>query len=139
MIKLSAAIKRKVYDCIMLKDNPLGRYGNSTSYDDLNEVDFLKLIWDLPAMPSEDSRFRNAEADAFQHLVNNNDWSLDETLLKRFNLLAGDETYFIKFVEVIVSPDVRYSREDIMSYVEPDGSGLIVPPKTVSNVPPVAE
>ena len=63
---------------------PLGRYGGGMSYEDLNVVDFLKLIWDLPAMRSEDDRFRNAEADAVQHMVNNDDWTLDDALLRRF-------------------------------------------------------
>ncbi|MBP5420320.1 MAG: hypothetical protein J6Y72_10975 [Bacteroidales bacterium] len=43
------------------------------NYEDQNIVDFLKMIWDLPTMPSEDPRFKNAEADAIQHLVNNDD------------------------------------------------------------------
>ena len=41
-------------------------------------------------MPSEDPRFKNAEADARQHLVNNDDWNLTYTFEQRFNLLAGD-------------------------------------------------
>ena len=93
MISLTSEIKRFVYDTIMAQDNPLGRYGNGTSYDDLNVVDFLKLIWDLPTMPSDDPRFRNAEADAYQHMVNNDDWTADEAFLRRFNLLAGDQKF----------------------------------------------
>ena len=91
MIHLTPEIKRAVYDKIMAQEQPLGCYESGASYDDLNVVDFLKLVWDLPAMPSEDERFRNAEADAYQHMVNNDDWSLDEALLKRFNLLAGEQ------------------------------------------------
>lgn len=117
MIQLTQEIKRAVYDNIMAQEQPLGCYGSGMSYDDLNVVDFLKLIWDLPAMPSEDGRFRNAEADAYQHMVNNDDWSLDDALLKRFNLLAGDLKYFVKFVEAIVSPEVRETRENIEKYV----------------------
>lgn len=117
MIHLTAEIKRAVYDCIMAQNNPIGNYGNPMSYEDLNVVDFLKLIWDLPAMPSEDNRYRNAEADAHQHMVNNDDWTLEDALLRRFNLLAGDQKYFIKFVEAIVSPEVRESREEMETYV----------------------
>ncbi|MBR5747476.1 MAG: AAA family ATPase [Prevotella sp.] len=108
----------------MAQQNPLGNYGNGMSYEDLNVVDFLKLIWDLPTMPSQDDRFRNAEADAYQHMVNNNDWTLEEALLRRFNLLAGDQKYFIKFIEAIVSPEVRDSRENIESFVEVINEGL---------------
>ena len=59
MITYTPELKRAIYDCINSMDSPLGRYDNNSSID-LNEVDFLKLIWDLPAMPSEDPRFRNA-------------------------------------------------------------------------------
>lgn len=117
MIQLSPEIRRTVYNAIMTLQNPLGHYGNGMSYEELNVVDFLKLIWDLPAMPSQDGRFRNAEADAYQHMVHNDDWTLEEALLKRFNLLTGDQEYFIKFVEAIVSPEVRDSREDIEKFV----------------------
>ena len=117
MIQIASDIKRRVYDAIMAQENPIGTYGQGQSYDDLNEVDFLKLIWDLPSMASEDGRFRNAEADAFQHMINNDDWTLEEALLRRFNLLAGEQDYFIKFIEAIVSPDVRGTQEEIIRYV----------------------
>ena len=117
MIQLLPEVRRAVYDVIMAQQNPLGHYGKGMSYEDLNVVDFLKLIWDLPTMPSQDDRFRNAEADAYQHMVNNDDWTLEEALLRRFNLLAGDQKYFNKFVEVIVSPEVRESREYIERFV----------------------
>ena len=107
MIQLLPEVRRAVYDVIMAQQNPLGHYGEGMSYEDLNVVDFLKLIWDLPTMPSQDDRFRNAEADAYQHMVNNDDWTLEEALLRRFNLLAGAHKYFNKFVEVIVSSEVR--------------------------------
>ena len=118
MIHFTSDKKRKIYDAIMVQPNPLGRYGGGMSYGDLNVVDFLKLIWDLPAMPSEDTRFRNAEADAYQHMVNNDDWSLEDALLRRFNLLAGEQKFFIKFVEAVVSPEVRGTKEDILVFVE---------------------
>lgn len=124
MIQLSAEIKRGVYDAIMAQQNQLGRYGEGVSYDDLNVVDFLKLIWDLPALPSQDDRFKNAEADAHQHMVNNDDWTLEEALLRRFNLLAGDQKYFVKFVEAIVSPGVRGTRQEIERFVGPVNEAL---------------
>ncbi|MGL5920729.1 MAG: hypothetical protein ACRCZQ_09560, partial [Bacteroidales bacterium] len=116
MIKIAPKVKREIYDYIKEQPNYLGRYSGN-SYEDLNIVDFLKLIWDLPAMPSEDSRFRNAEADAFQHLINNDDWDEDETFLRRFNLLAGEQEYFIKFIEAVVLPTVREDKNDILAYV----------------------
>lgn len=116
MIEITPKVKREIYDYIKKQPNYLGKY-SGRSYEDLNIVDFLKLIWDLPAMPSEDSRFKNAEADAFQHLINNADWDEDETFLIRFNLLAGEQEYFIKFIEAIVSPTVRGDKDAIFAYV----------------------
>jgi ATPase components of ABC transporters with duplicated ATPase domains len=117
-MNLTSEIKRQIYDYIIGQPNYLGLYGVGNSYDNLNIVDFLKLIWDLPAMPSRDPRFKNAEADAYQHLINNNDWDDDETYLIRFNLLAGKEKFFVKFIEVIVSPAVRGTKEEIVTYVQ---------------------
>lgn len=123
-IILSSEQKRAIYNSVMSMESPLGRYSSGDVYDNLNVVDFLKLIWDLPTMPSEDDRFRNAEADAHQHMLNNDDWTLDDALLRRFNLLAGDQKYFEKFVEVIVSPEVRTSKDDIEHYVSAVNSAL---------------
>ena len=116
-IKISAETRRSIFDKIMSHADFLGVFQGG-NYEDQNIVDFLKMIWDLPAMPSEDPRFKNAEADARQHLINNDDWDLTYTFEHRFNLLAGDTKHFIKFVEACVSPFVRVSSEEIMQYVE---------------------
>ena len=116
-IKISAETRRSIFDKIMSHVDFLGVFQGG-NYEDQNIVDFLKMIWDLPAMPSEDPRFKNAEADARQHLINNDDWDLTYTFEHRFNLLAGDTKHFIKFVEACVSPFVRSSSEEIMQYVE---------------------
>jgi hypothetical protein len=42
----------------------------------LDMMSFLKRVWDLSQMLSTDSRFSNAEGDIWQHIVNNDDWSL---------------------------------------------------------------
>ena len=68
-------------------------------------------------MESEDSRFRNAEGDAIQHLINNDDWDTNYVFETRFKLFDGDQLYFIKFVELVVSPMVRESRDEIEKYV----------------------
>lgn len=117
IIKISAETRRSIYNMIMSHADFMGVFQGG-NYEDQNIVDFLKMIWDLPAMPSVDPRFKNAEADAIQHLVNNDDWDLTYTFERRFNLLAGDIKYFIKFVEVCVSPFVRSSSDEIMQYVK---------------------
>lgn len=115
-IHINGEIRRDVYNTIMSHENFLGVFQGG-NYEEQNIVDFLKMIWDLPAMPSEDQRFKNAEADARQHLLNNDDWNLEYTFEQRFNLLAGEDKFFIKFVEICVSPFVRDSVEDIEAFV----------------------
>lgn len=43
----------------------------------LDEVEFLKRIFDLDALESYDPRFSTAEGDIFQHRFNNLDWDDD--------------------------------------------------------------
>lgn len=58
MIKLSQEVKRAVFNKIVSIGNFYGKYADGTyANDDLNVVNFLKQIWDLPAMKSEDPRF----------------------------------------------------------------------------------
>lgn len=119
MITLNPLVRRAVYDKIVSMGNFYGKYADGTyNNDDLNVVNFLKQIWDLPAMRSEDPRFRNAEADATQHLINNDDWDTSYVFERRFNLLAGDQIYFVKFIELVVSPMVRVDRAEMEEYVD---------------------
>lgn len=115
-IQISAETRRAIFDKILSHADFMGVFKGG-NYEDQNIVDFLKMIWDLPTMPSEDPRFKNAEADAIQHLVNNDDWDLTYTFEQRFNLLAGDVGYFVKFVEACVSPFVRSNADEIKQYV----------------------
>ena len=78
---------------------------------------FLNKIWDLRQMKSQDSRFKDAYEDARQHIINNNDWTMEFLFIERFKILNGDEKYFILFMEAIVSPTVRKNKEEILQYV----------------------
>ena len=100
-IKISTETRRSIFNKIMSHADFMGVFQGG-NYEDQNIVDFLKMIWDLPAMPSEDPRFKNAEADARQHLVNNDDWNLTYTFEQR---------------EACVSPFVRANADEIMQYV----------------------
>lgn len=40
-------------------------------YGRLDEIPFLKRIYNLSQLPSNDSRFANAEGDIWQHTMNN--------------------------------------------------------------------
>ncbi|GAA3773132.1 hypothetical protein GCM10022423_29490 [Flavobacterium ginsengiterrae] len=105
--------------------------GVYTDFDGI--ITFLNKIWPLQEMPSQDERYINAMEDAKQHLINNEDWSLEYTFLNRFGLVDGDNSYYNKFLETVVSPDVRPSKEGIQLYahlinkhVEKSGSRMAI-------------
>ena len=76
-------------------------------YGRLEEIDFLKRLYDLERMPSFDSRFVNAEQDIWQHTVNNDDypycWVFED---KRFNLQDGSDEVYLKFLCEVFHPAV---------------------------------
>lgn len=69
-------------------------------------IEFLEMIWELRTMPSDDNRFSTAYEDAWQHLVNNDDWSYEYTFLDRFSSCYKDEDAFNKFVSFSVHPSL---------------------------------
>jgi HEPN domain-containing protein len=86
----------------------------------LEEVEFLQRLYDLEALPSTDSRFKNAAADIWQHRVNNPtdwppDWIYDDA---RFNLLEGPADLFLRFLCQVVHPVVRPDRNEALQLVQ---------------------
>ncbi len=77
-------------------------------YGKLSEIDFLKCIYDLKALPSYDNRFENAEGDIWQHTINNDDyengWIFEDD---RFELLNGEDEVLLKFLCSVFHPAVR--------------------------------
>lgn len=77
----------------------------------LEEMDFLKRIYDLRNMPSDDSRFENAEQDIWQHTVNNDDypycWVFED---ERFGLQDGEDEIYLKFLCEVFHPTVRFEK-----------------------------
>lgn len=77
-------------------------------YGRLSELDFLKRIYDLKALPSYDSRFDNAEGDIWQHTINNDDyengWIFED---ERLGLLNGEDEVLLKFLCSVFHPAVR--------------------------------
>src|SRR5687768_14906017 len=74
---------------------------------DLDEVEFLRRLYDLNALPTTDNRFDDAEADIIQHRVANLDWD-DGWVFSddRFELRAGSDKVFLNFLAETVHPDV---------------------------------
>lgn len=78
----------------------------------LEEIDFLKRLYNLKEMPSYDSRFLNAESDIRQHtLVNSDDypdgWIFDDD---RFQLSTVSDEIYLSFLCEIFHPAVRLER-----------------------------
>jgi AbiJ N-terminal domain 3/Abortive infection C-terminus len=98
--KISEITRRDIFDLVSLeKINIYGR---------LEEIEFLSRIWDMEAMPSTDSRFKDALGDIRQHTVNNYDWDPDWVFSdSRFDLMRGDDETFLRFLCESIHPVVR--------------------------------
>jgi hypothetical protein len=79
----------------------------------LGDVDFLARLYSLDALPSYDSRYKNAAGDIYQHRVNNfdwdDDWVYDDT---RFGLASGSDDVFLRFLCETVHPVVRPDKDE---------------------------
>lgn len=95
--------------------NALGSiWGQSGTIDN---VQFLNRIWDLRLMSSSDPRFKTAAEDAKKHLIDNDDWDDDYVFLDRFKLLDCSEEEFLKFLNVVISSEVRGDENEIERYI----------------------
>jgi len=85
----------------------------------LREDDFLSRLYDLNALPSDDSRFQTAAGDIWQHRVNNRDWENDWVFYdRRFNLLQGADEDFLRFLCETVHPAVRPNSQQALELVD---------------------
>lgn len=85
----------------------------------LDEIVFLRRIWDLKSLPSGDPRFPDAEGDIWQHTVNNEDWESDWLYGdSRFDLLNCPSDTFLKFLSESVHPVVRPDQEQVRRVVD---------------------
>jgi len=114
IIKLTKEQRLTIYKTIISIGNiwGLGEPGG------LNPVQFLDRIWNLRLMSSSDPRYNTAAEDAKKHLIDNDDWDNDYVFLDRFKLLDCSEEEFLKFLNVVISPDVRTDEEEIERYVQ---------------------
>ncbi|GGJ69650.1 hypothetical protein GCM10010121_095440 [Streptomyces brasiliensis] len=79
-----------------------------TWYGDLDEITFLRRLYDLESLPSEDSRFDNAEEDIFKHRYTNEDWDEDWIFTDaRFGLRDGTDEILLRFLAEMLHPEVR--------------------------------
>lgn len=110
MLELSKKLKLDILKALITEKELFGTPDSAE-----NIIKFLDEMLNLKALPSEDIRFKNAYEDAYQHLVNNYDWDYEYVLTERFNIIDNTET-FIEFLNKIIHPNIRNSKDEVMKY-----------------------
>lgn len=83
------------------------------------EPDFLARLFDLNKMPSEDSRFKNAYADIYQHRVMNEDWDSDWVFYdSRFDLKNCEDEAFLNFLCQMLHPVIRTDINEVKQLLD---------------------
>ena len=79
----------------------------------------------MTELPSNDDRYPNFAGDFHQHRINNIDWSEDWILDdKRVNLIGCDERRFIKFIELLINPDLQSDPQILATLADRIGRSL---------------
>lgn len=94
--KITEVTRRNIIDALLLDKEPF--------YGRLDLVGFLRRVWPLKDMPSTDYRFENAEGDIWQHMVRNEDWTNEDLLYSKLDVLDMPDERFAKFLEECVHP-----------------------------------
>ncbi|HVY31271.1 MAG TPA: hypothetical protein VHB79_32165 [Polyangiaceae bacterium] len=95
----------------------------------LDLVDFLKKLWPIDAMQSQESRYRTLGEELFQHTVRNDDWSTND-VLDRLEVPTISDEAFGELLALLVHPTVRQGEEQqtwldlINKHVQVDGFRL---------------
>jgi AbiJ N-terminal domain 3/TIR domain len=97
--KITEFTRTDIVDALLLdKEQPF--------HGKLDLIPFLKRVWPLESMPSEDSRFKNAEGDIWQHMVNNFDYDESTLLYQRLRINEVPDRQFGRFIEACMHPVV---------------------------------
>ena len=100
--------RRDIVDMLVLRDAPFhGR---------LDYMGFLKRVWPLDEMPSEDRRFKTATYDIATHM-GFGDWDDSHLLLVRLNLAGGPDYEFLRFLEAVVHPLVLSDETEALTLI----------------------
>lgn len=111
MNKITEVTRRAIFDYLSV--GPCSWHGR------LDEVEFLRRVFDLKSLPSTDGRFEDAAGDIWQHRINNpGDWQDDWVFYdSRFDLLHGSDESFLRFICETVHPVVRLYQKDVADLV----------------------
>lgn len=122
---ITEVTRRRLFDAL--------RSGGASWSGSLDEVTFLRRLYDLDRLTSHDPRFATAEGDIVQHRYNNpedweNDWVFSDD---RFGLADGADEALLRFLAEMIHPAVRTDAgevEQLLSLVNdvlaPDGYEL---------------
>ena len=129
MKNITEVTKRDIIDLLVNGKKAVEGEYYLPRYGRLDEISFLKRIYNLSSMPSTDRRFNNAEGDIIQHTCNNDDWPNDWVFYdERFNLFHGEDESFLKFICENFHPAVRVENgpwreflDDINTLLQQDG------------------
>jgi ABC-type multidrug transport system ATPase subunit len=113
---LTLEYKKKIYSYLI---KPHYYYMNQDGFAVINKV------WNLREMESTDARYKDAYGDFRQHIINNEDWELDDIFINRLNLLSGPEAQFIHFVESFIDPEIRKDIRFIEEHVQLINEALV--------------
>lgn len=109
--KITEFTRTDIVDALLLdKEHPF--------HGSLDIISFLKRIWPLESMPSQDGRFKNAEGDIWQHIVNNYDYDEATLLYRRLSINEVPDKQFIRFLETCMSPIVARDPNRIEALAE---------------------
>jgi hypothetical protein len=87
-------------------------------YGRLENVDFLKRLYDLSSWESQDSRVTNAEEEITMHTYNgdySDNWIFDD---ERFHLIDETDNVFLDFLCEVFHPEVRDENKEWEKYLE---------------------
>ena len=103
-LKLAKNIKIEILRLLAQQEEKL--------FKKIGPVEFFDTILNLRALPSTDNRYKDAKGDFTQHYINNNDWTLEEILLDRYDFINSDENFF-NLLNLVVSPTINTTDEDV--------------------------
>lgn len=88
-------------------------------YGRLSEIDFLKRLYPLNKMKSDESRFKNLEEVIIQHTVNNDDYDANWIFTdERFPLKVGSDADYLRFICEIFHPIALIENEVSNKYFD---------------------
>ena len=122
MNKITNITKRKIRDLFSsgVDVGILGTEMRSYHFSgNLTDGEFLARLYDTKSLPSNDSRFKDADGDIWQHTENNDDyetdWVFDDD---RFPLKNGTDEDYLRFLMEVLSPEVRIDGEVLTKIIE---------------------